>query len=464
MNQKQFITLLVLGLLVGGLGYYFYNQRKESYGSSYFESGQRVLPEFPINEVAHIRIKTATNEVNLVRGEENAWTVQERWDYPADYADVSSFLRTVWQLEPVQDVPAGPSQYGRLDLVSPGEGSTNTATLVEFQDGKGGDLKSLLLGKQHTRESAGSPLGGGGSFPVGRYVLVPGSGDVWLVSETFSSVSTDPEEWLSKDFIRVEKAKSISVMRPGSETNSWHVVRETESGQWQLANPRPGENFDPAKASSLNFAFASATFEDVASPELSPEQTGLDQPVTATLETFDGFVYTVQVGNETNDTYYVKVDVQAELPTERTPPAEEKPEEKETADKAFQENLEKLREKLENEQLHARWTYLVSKYTVDSLLKNRGDFMAEPEQDAPEQTSTESGASADESTAGLAPDLNFLPPELQNLPAAATSNIPAESSSANEDEAATAEAEEPATPEASGAGEQPEEQSATPTP
>ena len=423
MNRKQFITLVVLGLLIGGVGIYFYNRNKESYGTSYFESGQRVIPNFPINEVAHIRIQTPTNEVNLVRGENNAWSVKERWGYPANYAEISGFLRKLYELKPVQDVQAGASQYGRLNLVRPSEGAENTGMLVEFKDTKGENLKSLLLGKNYNRESAAGPFGGGGSFPVGRYVHVPGTEKVWLVNETFSNVQPEPEQWLSKDFIKVEKVKSVALERPGSETNSWKLVRESEGGQWLLADVKPGENFEPSKASSLNYALSSPSFEDVVSPEATPEQAGLAEPITAKLETFDGFVYTVQVGSETNNNYHLKVDVEGTFPTERISGEEEKPEDKENLDKTFTENLEKLQEKLKNEQRHEKWTYLVSKWTVDSLLKNRADFMAGPKEASGSEAEEDDHEGHDHGQTGVAPNLNLLPPELQNLPPTPTSNF-----------------------------------------
>src|SRR5688572_28372926 len=99
MNGKQFGILVVSGLAVGGLGLYLYNQRKESFNASSFQASDRVLKDFPLNDIAHLRIRAATNEVNLVRGDQ--WTVKERYDYPANFSEVSEFLRKVWELMPV---------------------------------------------------------------------------------------------------------------------------------------------------------------------------------------------------------------------------------------------------------------------------------------------------------------------------------------------------------------------------
>jgi hypothetical protein len=415
MNQKQFLTLIILGLAVGGLGLYFYQKNKESFTQSSFQAGQKVINNFPINDVAQIRIESRSNEVNVVRGPE-IWGVKERWNYPANFSDVSDFLRKVWELKPVQDVEAGKSQYGRLELLNPSEDkSTNAGTLVEFKGTNAATLKTLILGKKVTKESQGGMFGGGGGeFPVGRYVLVPGNpGKVWLVSETFSSIDPKPEQWLDKDFFKVEKIKSVSVTYPEKPTNSWTLSRETESGDWKLAEPKEGENFDHTKASSLNYALSSPSFNDVASPDLKPEQTGMAQPTVAKLETFDGFTYTVDIGGKTNDdNYFFRVNVTGNFAKERTPEKDEKPEDKAKRDKDFKDKLDKLNEKLKNEQKLSKWTYLVSKWTIDSLLKERKDFMGEKKEEKKPGTGVHAGKTLDPN----APPIETLPPELKNLP------------------------------------------------
>mgnify|MGYP003574935547 FL=1 len=407
MNRKQFLVIIVLGLVIGGLGIYFAKQQKGSYTSSSFREDQKVIPDFPLNDVAHIRVLQGTNEVNLVRGD--VWTVKERWNYPANFTEISDFLRNMWELEPVQDVEAGPSQYGRLNLLSPAENKgTNSATLVEFEDEKGGNLKSILLGKEYMQESRG---GMGGGFPVGRYVLVPESKQVWLVNETFSNIGTDPAQWLNKDFFKVEKIKSVSVTSP-NPTNTWSLSRESENGEWKMAALKEGENFDASKASSLNYALSSPTFNDVVSPEAKPEETGLNEPTVAKLETFDGFAYTVTLGKTNEDNIHLKVAVAANFATERTPGADEKPEDKEKLDKEFKEKIEKLQEKLKKEEAFEKWTYLLSKWTVDALLKPRSDFLAEKreeEKPAENGNATEPSAGLDPLSPGASP-IPALPP------------------------------------------------------
>lgn len=410
MKKNHFLILIVLGLLVGGLGLRMYNKQKQTFSASGFSSGQKVLENFPLNEVAQIHLKQKDAEITVERSGDT-WAVKERWGYPANFTEISDFLRKLWELKPVQDVEVGPSQYGRLEL-NTGEGSsTNSGTLVEFKDGKGTALKSVVFGKKFMKESAGGgPMGGGGEYPVGRYVMVPGNpAKVWLVNETFANVEPKADQWISKDFIKVEKVKSVSVDRPG-ETNDWSVARETESGEWKMASLAESEKFDNAKASSLNYALSSPSFNDIAAPELTLEQTGLKEPTIAKLETFEGFVYTINIGSQTNsENYYLQAKVDGKFPTERTAAAEEKPEDKEKLDKEFKEKTEKLQEKLKKEQAFGKWTYLVSKWTVDALLKERKDFMAEKKAEEPAATAIPA-----KPVDGATPPVEVVPPELRN--------------------------------------------------
>lgn len=410
MNRKQFFTLLVVGLIVGGIGIAYLNKRKSSYTSSEISATQRVIPNFPLNDVGAIRVKQASGEVNLHKTNE-VWVVQERWGYPANFGEVSALLRKVWELKPVQDVQVGASQFARLELSSPtNSAAAGSGTMVEFKDKNNAPIKALLLGKKHTRSSGEESQFGGGDMPVGRYVMVPeAQPKVWLVSETFNEVEPKPEQWLNKDFIKVEKAKAISVTHL-VETNSWSVNRENETGEWKLVAPKEGEQIDSSKASSLNWALNSPSFNDVAGPDLKQETSGLDKPVVARIETFDGFVYTINIGSNTNaENLYIKVDVAGNVAKERTAPADEKPEDKERLDKEFKEKTAKLEEKLKKEQPFSKWTYQVSKYTVDALLKERKDLLAEKKEEPAAEKKPEAKASD-------APPVELLPEELKNLP------------------------------------------------
>lgn len=375
MNRKQFQILVAVGLVLGGYGLFVLRSQRDSYKISDATSTQKVLPTFPLNEIERVRIKQSSGEVNLEKSDE-LWRVKERSGYLANFSEISDLLRKVWELKPVREEKVGESQLARLQLVAPDKG-TNSATLVEFQDKSGKVLQALLLGKNYTRNSGdASPMGGG--VAVGRYVLVPEPkpAKVFLVGETFANLETKPETWINKDFFKIEKIKSVSVT--STNGTSWTLTRDKEGGELKLADAKADEVLDQAKAGGPGNVFGFPSFTDVSPASTKPEETGLNHPTIAKITTFENFAYTVQIGlAPTGEDHSLTLALEANLPKERIQGADEKPEDKDKLDKEFKDGLVKLEAKLKTEKSLEKWVFLVPKYVVDPLLKDRKDFFAD---------------------------------------------------------------------------------------
>lgn len=371
MNRKQLITLLVVVLVVGGIGLAVYKDKNETRPSA--RMGQKLVGDFPANDVTQITIRHSDAEVNLVRGEQG-WTVRERNNYPANFEQIADLVRKIQDLKVVQTQPAGPSHLQKLELLEPGKG-TGSGTLLQFKGAGDKVIQSLLLGAKHKRKSQGdSPFDEGG-WPNGRYVLPEKSDVVAVISDPLSQAEPKPEQWVRKDFFKVEKLRSIN-MTATNEADSWNASRESEAGSWQLSDLLPGEQADTNKLSGFSFALNYPSFTDVAVNK-SPEETGLDKPAVITLQTFENFTYTLKIGKKTaDDGYYTAVDVKADLPKEREPGKDEKPEEKERLDKEFKEKRDKAEEKLSQEQALQGWVYVVPKWTLESVMKTRAELLA----------------------------------------------------------------------------------------
>jgi hypothetical protein len=410
MNRKQLFILLVLVLVLGAAGLWLYRSKETSWKGGTKTTGQKLLGDLPINEVAQIVIKGGTNELDLVK-KDNLWRVKQRDDYPANFSEISGFLLKAADLKAVQSEEIGPSMLGRYKLLPPGP-ETNTAVLVELRDLNGKPIRSLLLGKTHMRKSEGrpSPMGDmpdNEGWPDGRYVMAgTGAKTVAVISDPLSNLEAKPDQWLNKDFFKVEKIRSIAVTYPVA-TNSWKVTRETENAtDWKLSEAKPGEQLDSSKTSSLSYALSSPSFNDVLPTDTKPEQSGLDKPTVVTLGTFDNFTYTLKVGQKTNDNFPVALSVAAQIPKERTAGKDEKPEDKTRLDKEFKDKQQKLEEKLTQEKSYEKRAYLVSSWTVDSLLKERGQLLAEKK----EEPKKEETPAAPESSKTNAPPV--LPTEV----------------------------------------------------
>ena len=372
MNLKQLGILLVIVAIIGGAGLVLHRNQQSSWSGGSGEVGKKLLGELPVNDVAHIAITHGTNGLNLVK-KEDEWRVRERHDYPANYPEISGFLLKARDLKVVQSEQVGPSQLSRLNLAS-GQG-TNGPVIVELKDAGGKLIRTLLLGKKHLRKAGrSSPMGEGDEgWPDGRYVKVGAdAGSVVVISDPLDSIEPKADQWLDKDFFRIEKVKSIAVVFPEA-TNSWKLARPTETDDWALTDPKPGEEVDSSKAGTASSAFGSASFTDVL-----PGGNVIGQEsksVAMTVETFDDFKYTIKAGQKKADDYPLTVSVEAHLPGERVPGKDEKPEEKARLDTEFKEKQKKLQDKLKQEQRCQKWTYLVPGWVVDPVLKPRFELL-----------------------------------------------------------------------------------------
>jgi hypothetical protein len=414
MKQKQLLILLVLVVALGVVGYVLRRNQQEVFVKGGSPSvGKKLFPDLPVNNVTQISIKRITNELTVAK-KDDIWRVRERSDYPANFSSIRDFLTKAQDIKIVQVEQIGPSLLGRFSL-APGEGS-NSPTIVDLRDKDGKLVKSFSLGKKHMQKSnRPSPFGGdmdNEGFPDGRYIRLNDSDTIALVSEPFSNVEPKPDQWLNKEFFKVEKIRSVSTAFP-VQTNSWKVSRETESGEWKLADTKPGEQLDSGKTSGLNNALSSPDFSDVV-VNAKPEQLGLDKPTVVTIDTFDNFTYTLKVGQKTNEIYPLTLTVSAQLAQTRTPGKDEKAEDKDKLDKEFKEKHKKLEDKLADEKRYEKWTYLVSNWPLEPVMKERSQLLAEKKEEPKKEE-----AKKEESPSTNAPLLAPLVPPTETSPAPA---------------------------------------------
>ena len=372
MNRKQFFILLVLVVVLGAAGLLVRRQNNDSWHSGGSAIGQKLLPNLAVNDVAQITVKTGTNEMTLTK-HDNLWRVRERADYPANFSDISSLLMKLADLKIIQTEEIGPSQLGRFELLPPGV-APNAGTQLELKDQSGKTLGSLLLGKKHTAKPPKNSQfpGGDEGWPDGRYVMAGGAKSAAVISDSLDSAQPKPEQWLNKDFLSIEKPRSIAVQFPEA-TNSWKLTRASETNDWQLADAKPGEKLDSSKISSVSSPFNSPSFNDVAAAGTASAASN----TVLTVETFDGFNYIAKIAPKQEENYPVTFSITASLATDRPAAKDEKPDDKAKLDKAFKDQQAKLAEKLAKEKALANWVFLMPSYTVDEILKPRSQLLVE---------------------------------------------------------------------------------------
>lgn len=329
--------------------------------------------KLPVNSVEKLVIKSSKDTVTLQKVSD-IWTVAQRSGYPADFSKIRELMTSLWEFKVVRQLDVGPSQFGRLNILAPGQGD-HSGVELDLSDATGKSIKSLIFGKTFGGESSGdedeeAPPG------TGRFVYDPSEKDkVYLSKESFNTVDASPKNWLDKDFIRAEGVKEVErVSSPDNE--GWTVSKKDEKAGWELVGAKPGETLKTETLASLG-SF-SPNFEDVKPANAPDSETGLDKPVAVNLTTFDGFKYALEIGGEGPDqSRFFRFKVSADLPSKRTAEPNESPEDKKKKDDEFNKQQETLKTRLATEQKLQNWVFEVENYSLEPFLKPRKDLLKE---------------------------------------------------------------------------------------
>lgn len=373
MTRKQFFVLLAALVVLLAAGLLLMRSQQSAWKPGDSRIGQRLMPGLKLEDVATVSIRDPDATLTLAR-REGGWRVKERADFPADADRVRELLLRLVELKVVQTEAVAEAQRARLQLLEPGAAQEGAGTRIELKDGGGAVLARLLLGKKVTAMVAGAAFGPETGVPTGRYAMTGDeSGTVVLVSEALAQAEAKPGSWLSKELIRVERAKSISASGPDGKQR-FAVSRDSEASDWKLAG---GGKPDPGRVQDVASALASLSLADVFA-EPAKADTGLDRAVVVKARTFDELAYTIRIGAKArDDRYYAAISASGDPPAARSAGKGESAEEKAKQDKTFEERRAKLAERLAHEKALERWTYLVPGSSIEPLLRERAQFLPE---------------------------------------------------------------------------------------
>ncbi|HEX2825239.1 MAG TPA: DUF4340 domain-containing protein [Burkholderiales bacterium] len=368
MNRKQFLILVVVLLVLGGVGLAMFWENISEYRASQQRIGAKLLSELKVADVAQLELQDAKDKVTLKR-QDNGWIVVERGNYPADFKAISDLIIKLIDLKVVQADQVGESLLPRVELVEPGKGE-GAGTLVELKDAAGKTLSSVILGKVVLKKDPGNPLPNAvNGVPAGRYVRITANNNVVVVADPLDKAKAQPGVWIDKTFPKVDRIKTLAASGPNAQ---WKVSREQEWSPWKFA--AGGGDLDASAAVSASNALGNLTFSDV-SVNGKPEDEGT--PTVFTAETFDNLTYTIKVAKrKSGDEYLVNIAVAGEPPAARTPEKDEKPADKEKRDKDFAEQRKRLEFKIAREKVQSQWSYVADAKQVEPLMKSREDLIA----------------------------------------------------------------------------------------
>jgi hypothetical protein len=352
------------------------------------------LADFEPKEVARIEIRQGEAATTLSKNG-GQWVVANRDDYPADTPAINEILRTFDEVEITQGVEADPSFAPRFGMDPKASDEADRGTELVLSNDAGTELARLTLGKNVEGESNPmNPFGGGGGS-TGRFVRNHAdSSGVYITSELFPTLNPDAGSWLDDEFIKVERIQSVKVSEPAKpDSTAWELTREDDSKDFTLAGKKDDESINNSALSPFKNLLSYARFDDVVPGAEADGAWQEDKRQAATITTFDGFTYTIGFGPAKTDgeepsfedgDHLMTVAVAAEITAEREKADDESEEDAKKKDEEFSTRKKELEEKLATAKKLEGRTFKVSKFTVDSLLKQRADFIQQPEAAAPQ--------------------------------------------------------------------------------
>lgn len=311
MTGSKLLYLVAAAVLIGGLALLMKSRDEASWQEQSVAAGTKLLGDLAVNDIASVRLLGPEGRVTAKR-DESGWVIEERQGYPADFGRISSLVRKIADLAPVQNVPLGEGDLAALVLKVPqGDGpDAETGTLVEFADASGRKLAALVAGKNHTTSSpAAGPMMGG--MVTGRYVmLVDAPQTAYLVTETLADLQTSPAQWIDKSFVHPGQPKRIEVKAQGDDRN-WTIERAAPGAAWKLAGAGKNQSLDESKLLNVDSLITGLAIADVPDgaddARLKPLK---EKPVTVSIDSFEGLRYVLTFGESGADNLPAQMSVE----------------------------------------------------------------------------------------------------------------------------------------------------------
>ena len=384
MKKNQLLKTLLILIVLGAIACYLHRDELKKYFGKEEVTAEYLLPEGEI-DLSHVKKVSFTSKDKTVTLENNGgWKVVERYGYPVNMDNLDKFITSLCDCKIIRVMDLSDELKSEMKLTDDAG-----AVTVKLMDGDGKDLRTLVCGITHDKESDGGnmPQGmmmmGGGNMPDGRFILLS-DGRAVLVPDTLYSVDSAVATWLDKEFFKIGDMKSVELL--DGDQSLWKMARGSKTDDLKLDAPIPdGKELDTSKISSVKSAFSWMRFNDVADPAAKPEDIGMNKAKTLVVKDFDGFTFTMTFGAAVGDKRYLKLEkVEWDGETVRKPADGEKPEDKAKLDVEFAAKIKEKQSKAASmNETYSKWVYEVGTYSLGNVDHVVGDFFKDKPQEKP---------------------------------------------------------------------------------
>lgn len=238
MKNLQMI-LGIFALVVVATFFYLQNQEEEDKEPPFLPGLKEQL------EVVTKVVIEASETSTLIKGQ-HSWTVQERFDHPANFSTLFELLNGLADAKTKEAKTAKPENYSQLGLDTEGEDASGKFVSIYLS----GDLPEYSL-------VVGNAVRGRGTF-----VKRTDEAQTWLVSEIIR-LPGFADAWIDVTILDIDSAQ-IQKVELDAEGDAPLVAELGEAGSMEIvALPEDKELRYPAAADDLASALAGLRFDDV---------------------------------------------------------------------------------------------------------------------------------------------------------------------------------------------------------
>lgn len=244
-------------------------------------------PAFPAlranpDAVAKVTIQTKDGNVTLTRASPETWIAPDHYEYPASSERINRLVRQLNDMRLIEAKTSNEERFSRLEVEDLSDDS-NTR-LIRLEDGEGGVIMEVLVGKRVFRLT--------GTQPSGTYIRLLGEEQSWLASGGFE-LDPQVQTWLEQLIVEVPGEQVARVEITPAEGDSYVVSREAKGGDFVLEGLAENEVLNrESDLRQLQSALTSLRFADVTPRS---EVTWPEDSYVAKVTTFDGLDLTVEL-------------------------------------------------------------------------------------------------------------------------------------------------------------------------
>ncbi len=316
-----------------------------------------------LGEVNQVRIVAAGNAVlaTMQRGEDGAWTLQEKNGYPVDLEPLRELLANIAAARQMEAKTALPDRHAQLGVED-----------VSAEDARGVQVDIQAPNQTWSFVFGDNPVRG-----TGTYVRETGKPQSWLVDKAIA-VERKPANWLAKRIIDVgaNRVQAVSIEPVEGPAFGIHRQEGDTTSDFALdALPRGREAGEGYQREALAGVLSGLNFEDVftLTDKPVPEKTRISQ-----FELEDGRQLRIASWQDEGRTLVhlsMSLDAERAQAWQARPLAQAETDADADATTAAKTTIDPAAQVAEFEREHAVWVYVLPAFKATNLGKSLEDYL-----------------------------------------------------------------------------------------